>query len=212
MLSITEIVSSLHGEGKYTGFPCTFIRLHGCPNRCRYCDSLHAVTQKRKKRMSIETVCNYVFRMRNSYVCITGGEPLIQDDCLPLVYELLSRGYKVNVETSGTVEIEESYHRSFHYTMDIKCPSSGISHKNIYSNLDNLQSIDEVKFVISDLEDYCFAKDVLKQYSTKASIIFSSCFHPNGENIAKELSNWLIEDKLHNVRLGVQVHKLVGFY
>lgn len=93
--------------------------------------------------------------------------------------------------------------------MDVKCPSSGMAKHNIYENLENLGSRDEVKFVISDYNDYLFAKGVLKQYHTLASIIFSPCFNADGESNAKELAEWIIADKL-NVRLGIQIHKIIG--
>jgi 7-carboxy-7-deazaguanine synthase len=212
LLSVTEIVSSLQGEGKHTGYPCTFIRFHGCNLRCRWCDAPHAVTKRKRKKMSIDTVCTHAYRMGNNYVCITGGEPLLQDDCLPLVYELQTRGYKVSIETNGSIEIDAHYPRSYHFTMDIKCPSSGMTNHNCYENLEELLAQDEVKFVIQDIEDYCFAKEVLEEYNVIASIIFSPMFDKQGNSNACDLAQWILEDKIYNARLGVQIHKLVGFY
>lgn len=210
MLKVVEIVSSLQGEGCYTGHPTTFIRLHGCNLKCRFCDTPQK--SKGKKKMSIDTICNYAFKMRNHHVCITGGEPLLQADCMPLVYELLSREYKVSIETNGSLTIDSSYLRSYIYTMDIKCPSSGMDANNKYDNLENLQAKDEVKFVISNSEDYFFAKEVLLDYPTKANIIFSPVFNEDGTHNGKELAYWLNIDKLPKVRLGMQTHKLLGIY
>lgn len=211
ILTISEIVSSIQGEGKFTGYPTTFVRLFGCNLKCNYCDSMYANDGKRK-RMSVKTVLEYIFKMGNQHVCITGGEPLLQESIYCLIYDLVDRGINVTIETNGAVELEEYlFKRSFSYCMDIKTPSSGMSNKNIYDNLGRLLANDEVKFVIKDINDYLFAKDILRKYSTKASIIFSPCFI-NGVSNAKDIADWLVEDKIANTRLGVQLHRLVGFY
>ena len=214
MLSVIEIISSLQGEGKFTGNPTTFIRLHGCNENCRYCDARYT-KEKRKKKMSLKTIMNYVNKMKNTYVCITGGEPLLQDDTLPLTYELVDNYYRVNIETNGSIPIESSYKRSFSYTMDIKCPSSGMCNRNRYSNLANLQTVDEVKFVVADEKDYLFAKNVIEKYPTFAPIIFSPVFGGDmGDTTkwARELSQKLLEDKIPNARLGMQIHKILDIY
>lgn len=136
----------------------------------------------------------------------------MQQDCMPLVYELQTRGYTINIETNGSIEINDEGTRSYHYTMDIKCPSSGMSAKNRYDNLERLKSADEVKFVISNLEDYVFAKEILETYKTKARILFSPVFNADGTNTANELAELLMLDKLYGVRLGVQIHKLINIY
>jgi 7-carboxy-7-deazaguanine synthase len=210
-MKINEIFSSLQGESRFAGYPTTFVRTHGCNMLCDYCDTLYAVVGKAYKRMSVSKIVNEVVRMKNKHVCLTGGEPLIQEDIYPLVYELLEKGFVVSIETNGGVEVSESSTRSYVYIMDIKTPSSGgMEAKNIYSNMAKLNSRDEVKFVIADIDDYEFAKDVLKKYPTKAPVIFSPLFKGADSTILVDLSNWLIEDKLHNVRLGVQLHKVIG--
>lgn len=212
MLSLCEIKESLQGEGKFTGIPTTFIRLYGCNLYCPYCDTKYAKDGKRRNA-SIETIMNTVYKIGNKHVCITGGEPMIQDDFYPLLYELVEKGYVVDVETNGSIHIDrDEYNRSYCYCMDIKCPSSNMSKHNKYSNLENLQPKDEVKFVISDYADYLFAKGVIKQYPTKASFIFSPCFDAEGKSNAKELSEWLLTDKIPNARLGIQIHKTIGIY
>jgi 7-carboxy-7-deazaguanine synthase len=211
MLSLVEIVDSLQGEGKYTGIPTTFIRLYGCNLYCSFCDSEYARNGKRRNA-SIETIMNAVYKLKNKHVCITGGEPLLQDDIYPLIYELVDRQYIVSIETNGSIEIEmDTYNRSFSYCMDVKTPSSKMAYKNKYSNLARLLSKDEVKFVISDFEDFMYAIGVIKQYPTKASVIFSPCFK-DGESNAKEIASWMMDNDIPNVRLGMQLHRIIGIY
>lgn len=211
-LNISELVSSIQGEGKFTGYPTTFVRLHGCNLNCGYCDTKYAMKKDSKKKMGIQSITQSIFRMGNPHICITGGEPLLQESIYVLIYELVDKGYEVTIETNGAVEIPETlYSRSFSYCMDIKCPSSGCSSKNKYGNLDKLKSNDEVKFVIADEEDYVFAKSVIRQYPTKAHFLFSPMMGED-EDIAKNLAQWVMEDKIPNARFGIQLHKLVGFY
>lgn len=210
MLYYDEIFLSIQGESSDVGLPCIFVRLFGCPVGCSYCDQPQKPSQK--KRISIENIINQVRKYKDvKYVCITGGEPLIHEDCIPIVWELLHLGYKVSIETSGCVPIEVSdYRRSYKYVMDIKCPSSGVSHKNIYENLLHLQNNDEVKYVIADRKDYEFMKSVMKKYPTSASILVSPMFDENNKAvIGQELVEWILKDGL-NVRLSLQVHKLLG--
>ena len=210
MLYYDEIFLSIQGESSDTGLPCIFIRLFGCPIGCSYCDQPQK--PENKKKTSVGKIINKVTKFKNvKNICITGGEPLIYQEVLPLTWELMSMGYKVSIETSGCVAIPiESYKRSFKYVMDIKCPSSGVSHKNIFENLIHLQRNDEVKFVIANREDYDYMKMVLKKYPTSASILLSPMFNKEGKvMIGKKLVNWVLEDKL-NVRIQIQLHKILG--
>lgn len=210
MLYYDEVFCSIQGESSDSGLPCIFIRLFGCPVGCSYCDQPQKKDQR--KRVSIERIINMVLKFKGvKNICLTGGEPLIYDDAIPLVWELMHLGYKVSIETSGCVPIEVSvYRRSFKYVMDIKCPSSGVSEKNIFENLLHLQSNDEVKFVIADRKDYDYMKQVLQKYPTQASILVSPMFDENQKAvIGKDLVNWIIEDKL-NVRVQIQLHKIIG--
>lgn len=212
MLSLSEVQESLQGEGKYTGCPTTFVRLYGCNLWCSYCDTGYSRKGKRKNS-SIDTILKAVFKLKNEHVCITGGEPMLQEDFYPLLYELMEKGFIVSVETNGSIEIvKDAYNRSYYYCMDIKCPSSNMFSHNLYTNLANLQIKDEVKFVIMDYTDYLFAKGVIKQYPTQASFIFSPCFDSEGKSNAKELSEWLLVDKIPKARLGMQMQKIIGIY
>ena len=208
MLWVDEIFASIQGESSYVGYPTVFVRLFGCPVKCSYCDTV----QKKKNKMSLGRVVDEVRSYKGiKYVCITGGEPLIQEEALPLVYELQGLGYNVSIETSGCVPIEESYYRrSYKYVMDIKCPSSEVSYKNVYDNLIRLQNNDEVKFVIADRKDYDFMKKTLKKYPTQAQILVSPMFDIEMKPIiGQQLVDWVLNDNLH-CRFNFQVHKFLG--
>lgn len=209
MLYYDEVFLSVQGESSDSGLPTIFIRLFGCPIGCVYCDQPQLPCQR--KRVSIDNLIRLVNKYKGvKNVCITGGEPLIQSEVIPLTWELLHRDYKVSIETSGCIPIEQSgYRRSFKYVMDIKCPSSMVSEKNVYDNLLRLQTNDEVKFVIADRIDYDFMKKVLRRYPTPASILVSPMFDENQKAvIGSELVDWILEDKL-NVRVQLQIHKLL---
>ena len=210
MLYYQEIFCSINGESSDSGLPCIFIRLYGCPIGCSYCDQPQS--PENKKRISVENVINKVLKFKGvKNVCITGGEPLIHKEVIPLTWELMHMGYKVSIETSGCVPIEDlGYKRSFKYVMDIKCPSSGVSDKNIFENLLHLQSNDEVKFVIANRKDYEYMKKVLKNNPTSASILVSPMFDKDNKAvIGSSLVNWILEDRF-NCRVQIQLHKVIG--
>ena len=209
MLYYDEIFASIQGESSDSGLPCIFIRLYGCPVGCSYCDQPQ--TPDQKKRTSIGSIIENISKFRGiKNVCITGGEPLIYPEVVSLTWELLYKGYKVSIETSGCVPIEDlGYRRSFKYIMDVKCPSSGVSDKNIFENLLRLQHNDEVKFVIADRKDYEYMKMVLRKYPTQASILVSPMFDKEKPVIGSQLVNWILEDKL-DVRVQLQIHKIIG--
>lgn len=203
---ISEIFTSLQGEAKHTGRVTTFVRLGGCPFKCVYCD------QKESRRggtqMDIDEVMMEVHRRKNKYVCITGGEPLMQyDDVLPLIYELNQFGYIVTIETSGLIPIPiDNYRRSHSFVMDVKCPCSGMEHKNFYENLSRLHAQDEVKFVIRNRADIDFTIETLKKYPTKASIIYSPV--DNDVEASKLIQRALIKKEIKG-RIGLQIHKIL---
>lgn len=210
MLFFQEVFLSIQGESSDTGLPCIFVRLFGCPIGCSFCDQPQTPDQKHK--ISVENLVKKVQQFKGvKYVCLTGGEPLIYKEAIPFVWELMHLGYRVSIETSGCVPIEDSsYRRSYKYVMDIKTPSSGVAEKNIYENLLKLQSNDEVKFVVGNREDYEFMKSVLQKYPTSASILVSPMFDKNKKAvIGSDLVNWILEDKL-NIRVQIQLHKILG--
>lgn len=208
---IDEIFASIQGESTDAGKPCVFVRLFGCNVGCTFCDQKQ--NSKRKKKMSIGNVVNAISRHHIHNVCITGGEPLLQwDSVYPLILELTGLDYAVSIETSGCVPIDVDYYNRKHkYVMDVKCPSSGVSHKNVLENLMHLLPKDEVKFVISNREDYLYAKKVIQKYPTQATLLFSPCFDDDFKPvIGKELVDWVIADRLLNVRFQIQMHKCLG--
>lgn len=209
MLRVHEIFRTIQGEGYDTGIPCTFVRLYGCNVKCLYCDQPQCKSDI--KRMSVERVFDEVRKLRVKNVCITGGEPLIQEEVYSLIYELVANGYAVSIETNGTIEIPDTLRRSYKYVMDVKCPSSGVHGLNLYSNLAILHPSDEVKFVIANEEDYKFMKTTLRKYPTKAKVLLSPMFdlESNKQTIGRDLCEWVLNDKL-DVRIQIQLHKVLG--
>lgn len=207
MLYYSEIFTSIQGEGYDSGLPTTFVRLYGCNLNCSYCDSPQS--SMKAKRYSVKNIVEEVVSRKVKNVCITGGEPLIQGETIPLVYELLARGFRVAIETNGAIAIDpDPYVRSFKYVMDIKSPSSGESHHNVYANLGVLQGHDELKFVIGDRNDYEFAKKVLEDFPTKARILMSPIFVGNKPTLSKDLVQWILEDGI-DCKVMIQIHKIL---
>ena len=206
-----EIFKSIQGESTDVGKPCVFVRLFGCNIKCSYCDQSQC--SKDRKKISISNLVNKVAKYGIPNVCITGGEPLTQWNAVyPLVLELCSLGFNVSIETNGTLPIDaDPYIRKFKYVMDIKCPSSGVSDRNLYNNLMNLQSKDEVKCVIANRKDYDFAVNALRKYPTLATVLFSPCFDENNKPIVgNELVDWILNDRLYNSRVQIQMHKILA--
>lgn len=206
-----EVFATIQGESSQMGYPCVFVRLYGCNVGCSFCDQPQ--TSSCRKKISIGNLVSKVLKYDIPRVCITGGEPLMQWNAVyPVVLELVCEKKKVSIETSGCFPIEfDVERRSFSYIMDVKCPSSGVSDKNVLDNLMRLRGIDEVKFVIANEEDYLFARKIISQYSTPAQILFSPCFGQNGKPlIGKRLAEWMIRDGLFNARVQIQMHKVLG--
>jgi 7-carboxy-7-deazaguanine synthase len=205
MLTINEIFHSIQGESTHTGRPCVFVRLTACDLRCSWCDTPYAFHEGRK--MSVDQVVADVGAFECEVVEITGGEPLLQPDVYPLMQQLLERGHTVMLETGG--------HRSIANVppgviriVDVKCPGSGESDKNDWSNLDLVTKSDEVKFVIRDREDYEFARRVTADHKLLdrcAAVLFSPV---HGVLPARDLAGWILEDRLP-VRLQLQAHKYI---
>ena len=207
MIFVDEIFASIQGEGTDSGLPCIFVRLYGCNVKCKYCDTPQ--TSENCHRTSVGKIMEKIHTFGIKRVCITGGEPLKQaDEVYMLVYELLHEDYAVSIETNGCTPIEYThYRRSYRYIMDVKCPSSGVSHKNVLSNLAVLNPNDEVKFVIKDKEDYLYSKKILSAYPTCAKILYSPVW---GSKIGEYLAQWLIDDEMYSARIQTQLHKVLG--
>ena len=200
---ITEIFHSLQGEARTVGFPTVFVRLTGCPLRCHYCDTRYAFHGGERKTLSevLDEVAAFVPR----YVTVTGGEPLAQPECLPLLQALCERGYRVSLETSGALSVAEIDPRT-HIILDVKTPGSGEAARNLWANIALLRAKDEIKFVICDRTDYEWARLKIDEYNL-AAIGAELLFSPSqGQLEARILAEWVLADRLP-VRLQVQLHK-----
>lgn len=201
-LRITEIFYSLQGESRTVGFPTVFIRLTGCPLRCIYCDSAYAF--QGGSIMSLDEIISQVASFRPKYITVTGGEPLAQPSCLPLLATLCDLGYEVSLETSGALDISAVDPRVT-IVMDVKTPGSRESQRNNFGNLRHLKTTDQVKFVICDHDDYEYAKEILKNYAVPCEILFSPSY---GVMNNQQLADWIIADNLP-VRFQIQLHKYI---
>ena len=209
-LRVTEIFHSIQGESTWAGLPCTFVRLTGCPLRCVWCDTDYAFHGGEK--MTLDAIMAEAESIGTPLVEITGGEPLVHRNAFILAARLLEAGFTVLVETSGAIDVSPLDPR-VHRIMDLKCPGSGESSKNLWSNLDHLTGGDEVKFVIRDRADYEWARAVVRdrgldrrlEEGTLRAVLFSPVW---GDLEFRELAEWVLEDRLP-VRYQLQLHKLV---
>ena len=201
-LNITEIFYSLQGEAKEVGIPTVFVRLTGCPLRCNYCDTAYAF--KGNNPLSIESIMEKVEKYNTHYVCVTGGEPMAQRNCLILLDTLIEAGYKVSMETSGSIDISP-VNKKVSVVMDLKTPSSTEQSQNRYENIALLESKDQLKFVIASRSDFDWCCDILQNYSVDSEVLFSPVY----ESLKPvDLADWILEKQL-NVRLQVQLHKIL---
>ena len=207
-LMVNEIFFSIQGESSYVGLPCVFVRLTYCNLRCSYCDTTYAFYEG--KPMEMDEVVQEVRKWRCRLVEITGGEPLLQPAVLPLMKQLCDGGYTVLLETSGSLPIKKVDPRVIKI-MDVKCPSSGMSHKNLWENLEWLRAQDEIKFVIGNREDYEWALEQIQQKNMAAKVKWI-LFSPIWEQLhPRLLAEWMLEDqitnRIPNCRLQLQMHK-----
>jgi 7-carboxy-7-deazaguanine synthase len=203
-LRVTEIFYSLQGESNSVGIPTVFIRLTGCPLRCIYCDTAYAFTGGTK--IEIAEIIAQAEHYNTKYITVTGGEPLAQSACLELIKKLLDKGFIVSVETSGAIDVSGMDSRAIK-VMDLKTPSSGELGRNLYQNIQFLDSKDQVKFVIGNNEDYEWSKVALIEYNLigRCEILFSPVM---GQQNATELADKILQDRLP-VRFQIQLHKLL---
>ncbi len=203
-MKICEIFKSIQGESSYAGLPCLFIRMTGCNLRCSYCDTTYAYFEG--KDLSEDEIMDEVKRAGTRLVEITGGEPLLQKEVYKLIKRLLDEGYKVLVETNGSMSIKDVDRRAV-IILDIKTLGSGMSKEMDLSNLDNIKNTDEIKFVITSRTDYDWSKEMIQRcrLKDKCHILFSPAF---GILPPEDLSAWMLEDGLE-VRLNLQLHKYI---
>lgn len=200
-MKITEIFYSIQGEGKQMGLPTIFVRAGGCNLKCDWCDTKYA--WEGGKEMTVEEITEAVHDFPAKRVCLTGGEPLIQDEIYGLIDALIDE-YELSVETNGSLDITKLTEMNIMVSMDYKTPSSLMSGKMKEKNLGLLREKDQLKFVIDDKRDYDYAKEVISNHQIKAQIIFQPM---SGKNM-KKLVGWVLEDDL-DVRVLPQLHKII---
>lgn len=202
---ITEIFYSLQGETRTAGLATVFVRLTGCPLRCDYCDTEYAFHGGEK--WSQQAILDKVAGYSPKYVTVTGGEPLAQKSCWPLLSALCDQGYEVSLETSGAISLEGLDPRVIK-VMDLKTPASGEVGRNLYDNIELLLPHDQLKFVICDREDYDWARFKLDEYRLVEKVS-DVLFSPSFDQIdATALAGWIVDDNLP-VRFQLQLHKLL---
>lgn len=203
-LKITEIFFSLQGEADSVGFPTVFVRLTGCPLRCQFCDTTYAF--QGGEWMELDAVLAKVAEWSPRHVCVTGGEPLAQKNCLPLLTALCDAGYRVSLETSGAMPIADVDPRVIR-VVDVKTPGSREEKRNRYGDLALLRAEEQIKFVICDREDYDWARARLDELALaqRCTVLFS----PSADQLPpRDLADWILTDRLP-VRFQLQLHKVL---
>ena len=201
-LKINEIYFSVQCESSFSGLPCIFIRLTYCNLRCTYCDSEYSFYDGEK--MKIDEILKEVKKYSCNLVEVTGGEPLLQKNCVNLLNELIKNNYDVLLETSGSLSISDVPNKVINI-IDFKCPSSKMDSKNMWDNINYLKKNDEIKFVVGDRIDYEWTKQKIEEYKLNqiCNILMSPVY---GEIEPKEIVKWILEDNL-KVRFQIQMHK-----
>lgn len=203
-MKVCELFSSVQGESTYSGLPCAFVRLAGCNLRCSYCDTQYAYEEG--VEMAVSDIVERVKTFGVGLVEVTGGEPLIQGETGALVFSLIEEGYKVLVETNGSLSVKDMDGRAV-IILDVKTPGSGMSGETDLSNFEHIKPSDEIKFVICDRGDYDWSKRVMQDHrlNGRCTILFSAAM---GRLAPRELAEWVLEDNL-DVRLNVQIQKYI---
>lgn len=205
VLTINEIFHSIQGESTHAGRPCVFVRLTACDLRCSWCDTPYAFTEGRK--MPIDDIVARVKAFACPVVEITGGEPLLQPNVYPLMQRLLDDGLTVMLETGGHISIAQ-VPAGVIRIVDVKCPGSGESQRNDWTNIDRLAPSDEVKFVLKDRADYEFAREAVAQHRLVGRVAAVHFSPVHGVLEPRPLAEWILQDGLQ-VRLQLQAHKYI---
>ena len=203
-LRVNEIFHSLQGEADAVGFPTVFVRLTGCPLRCQYCDTEYAFHHG--DWFELQAVVDKVRGYGARHVCVTGGEPLAQRDCIALLQELCNAGFDVSLETSGALDVAAVDPRVSR-VIDVKTPGSNEASRNRLENFKHLTVRDQLKFVICSREDYDWSKGFLLEHGLvpRCRILFSPSYL---QQSPAELADWILADKLP-VRFQLQLHKIL---
>ena len=207
--NINEIFYSIQGESSSMGIPTVFVRFTGCNLRCSYCDTQYAYHDGEKK--TLEDTLKEILSYKAEYICLTGGEPLLQKDLILLIKKLKALKKRISIETSGSLPIKNIAKKDWNkvkFIMDIKTPSSLMANRNDYSNFNHLRAWDEIKFVCGSKEDFDFSIDIIKRFklNSKVHILFSVV---NGKLSMQKLAKWVLNAKMKNMRLQVQLHKII---
>lgn len=212
-MRVAEIFSSIHGEcnGHLQGRVVSFIRLSGCNLRCYYCDTEETQSKEYGKEISILEICCEIDRLGNRHVCITGGEPLLSPSISELLHELWYKGYKISVETNGTISITPYFRYVDSFVVDFKSQSTGYSNRMRFENYIHLRKSDVIKFVVANEEDVSAAKsymDRIERYGTNATYALSPVYDQLKED---ELYELIRKYGINNAVLSLQIHKFAGF-
>jgi 7-carboxy-7-deazaguanine synthase len=201
-LRINEIFHSLQGEADCVGFPTVFVRLTGCPLRCQYCDTEYAFHSG--EWLDLEAILQKVRSFDAKHVCVTGGEPLAQPNCLKLLQLLCDAGFAVSLETSGAMDVAAVDSRVSR-VIDVKTPGSREAARNRIENFAHLSARDQLKFVICSREDYDWSKAFLQEHglTARSQVLFSPSYNQLSPT---QLADWILADHLA-VRFQMQLHK-----
>ena len=202
-MKINEIFHSIQGEGKNVGLPTIFVRTTGCNLRCRYCDTTYAYYKG--EEMGLQDIMKEIRKWDCKRICLTGGEPLLQEEMTEFADMLISGGYTINIETNGSIDISDMTERDITVSMDIKCPSSEMDDRMRMENIGLMRERDELKFVIGGRNDYEYATDIIKKYKPVCSIAMQPAW---GEMDARKLAEWMLGDSI-DARLSFQLHKIL---
>ena len=203
-LVINEIFYSIQGETSRSGFPTTFVRLTGCPLRCSYCDTEYAF--KNGSKMSFDQIASAIKKNDSLYVTVTGGEPLAQKSVIPFLSYLCDMDYSVSIETSNAYDISDIDSR-VSVILDVKTPASLESDKNMISNYKKLKPLDEIKFVICNVDDFNWSRNYISSHNLDS--LCPILFSPSYDDMPiSELADLILKHSM-NVRLQAQLHKTI---
>lgn len=210
-MRVFEIFRSIQGEGILTGLPTVFVRMAGCNLRCAWCDTEYARDPDSGEERTLDEVFGEVASFKTRDVCVTGGEPLLQEGTLALVEGLVTEGHRVTLETNGSLPVDKVLgldDKKVIISMDVKCPSSGMSDRNLLENISKLRPGDQLKFIIEDGKDLDFAKKVLEEHRPDCHVIFQPVW---GQDDMSWIADRVVKEGLahHGVRVMVQLHKVL---
>ena len=204
-MKVVEIFKSIDGEGKRAGLPTTFIRLYGCNLNCSYCDTRYCCENDNYEVMSIKRIMDRVKYLDCNSITITGGEPLIHPGIEKLIDTLYNAGYWINIETNGTQKIQHSGSGRLFFTVDYKCPSSGMTNE-MNCNFEDLDNDDVLKFVVGSQEDLNCALEFLETHNIKTNVYFSPVF---GKIEPVQIVDFLLGNQLNDCKVQLQMHKII---